>query len=225
MVEKNILKELCSFDSVRDKVIIRMMNIERQQKIVDVGVHRVFLDLAAVYHIAIDVDDYCTGVILITDDMMDRWNITEDELYEIAMRNMDRDMEFSFKNVLYEMIALSSEIQGFEELTEDIIEVQRTEDSKKQMFSIVDKGRLNGAVAIMRNDLLDCFASQLNSDLIILPSSVHELICLRDYPGFDYEGIKKVVRSVNRDVVLPKDILSDNIYRYTRETGMVEIVN
>lgn len=64
----------------------------------------------------------------------------------------------------------------------------------------------------------------LTDNLIILPSSLHELIVLPEnqYTG-DCEACAEMVKNVNTSVVLPEDYLSDHVYTYNRDTQELEI--
>ena len=63
----------------------------------------------------------------------------------------------------------------------------------------------------------------MDSDLYILPSSIHELIILKaDDMGYGY---REIVQEINRDksLVSDKDYLSDNVYYYDRLEGKLSI--
>lgn len=51
-------------------------------------------------------------------------------------------------------------------------------------------------------------------DFIILPASIHEIICLPVSLGDDLEGYKNMVQFVNATELVPEDKLSDDVYIY-----------
>lgn len=59
-------------------------------------------------------------------------------------------------------------------------------------------------------------AEKLQGDLLILPSSIHEVLVIPDTGWQDYEALNAMVRAVNREVVSREEQLSDHIYRYIR---------
>ena len=71
-------------------------------------------------------------------------------------------------------------------------------------------------------DILQKSSELLQDDLLLLPSSVHELIVLRA-TGADYRELKRIVREINDTVVDPEEILSDSVYKYSREQSEVTI--
>ena len=56
----------------------------------------------------------------------------------------------------------------------------------------------------------------MQGDLLILPSSVHEVLVIPDAGWDDYEELNAMVRAVNRDMVSKEEQLSDHIYRYIK---------
>lgn len=68
--------------------------------------------------------------------------------------------------------------------------------------------RTYGASAIM-------YAEDLPREFYMIPSSVHEVMIVpADYDGIDIHGLSDMVRYVNRNEVLPQDVLIDHAYHY-----------
>ena len=64
----------------------------------------------------------------------------------------------------------------------------------------------------------------LLGDVVILPSSIHEVLVIskQSEMASDLKMLKETVMAVNgdEDCIPPEDILSNNIYEYTREGGL-----
>ena len=80
-----------------------------------------------------------------------------------------------------------------------------------------------GAAGILRTDLLEKFAQLKETDLYVLPSSVHEVILLPALDCWDVDELRQMVKSVNAGPVDKMDWLSDEVYYYRRESGEVVI--
>ena len=65
------------------------------------------------------------------------------------------------------------------------------------------------------------FAAKQERDLIILPSSVHEVILLPVQKEFDRDTLKQMVTDVNATQVDAQEVLSDGVYLYLRESDEV----
>ena len=62
----------------------------------------------------------------------------------------------------------------------------------------------------------------LNDDLYIMPSSIHELICI-PAAGVNPGDLRTIVREINSTQVAVEDVLSNNVYLYRKETGVISI--
>ena len=74
-------------------------------------------------------------------------------------------------------------------------------------------------------DEIKNFADRLGQDIIILPSSIHEVLLVADSGNYDFEDMSRLVKEINDTEVPPEDRLSNQIYRYSREDGRITIVS
>lgn len=80
-----------------------------------------------------------------------------------------------------------------------------------------------GATIILKPGCLD-YVRNAVGDFYILPSSISEVIILPKYEATqNVQKLVDIVRSINEELVLPEDRLSDNIYEYDGELRMVEV--
>ena len=84
------------------------------------------------------------------------------------------------------------------------------------MYVLTNASGSLGAAALFYPDVKEKAAELLGSDYYILPSSVHEVILVPDAPGITEKELCDMVKEANRTVVDEKDILSDNVYHYSR---------
>ena len=81
---------------------------------------------------------------------------------------------------------------------------------------LTNKDKVLGAIGLWYDDLLYMACSKLDTDqILIIPSSVHELIILRrdDVP---IDTLNQTIREINRSIVDPKEVLGDNAYIYDK---------
>ena len=67
-------------------------------------------------------------------------------------------------------------------------------------------------------------ADRLDFNLLVLPSSTHEILILKETKGIDLLDLQSMVEEINRDFVKPEDKLSDEVYRYDKETHSLKAV-
>lgn len=78
------------------------------------------------------------------------------------------------------------------------------------MYILTNKGNSHGASGVLDEEILTEFAKQHHTDkLVLLSSSVHEVIILTDADEDELESMKHLVAAVNEQEVAPEDQLSD----------------
>ncbi|WP_077533154.1 DUF5688 family protein [Massiliimalia massiliensis] len=109
-------------------------------------------------------------------------------------------------------------------LMEDAIsEITGTEISSNAfcpMYVGTNPERILGASILMYETYLENLAAQIEDDLCIAPSSIHEVLIF-PLSLIHPTKIIETVRDVNRTVVLPQEKLSDNAYIYRRGTHTI----
>ena len=66
----------------------------------------------------------------------------------------------------------------------------------------------------MDDQFMDHVKAQLGEDFYLLPSSIHEMICVRNTGDLQVEELENMVTDVNQCEIAPKDKLSDHVYKY-----------
>ena len=72
-------------------------------------------------------------------------------------------------------------------------------------------------------DTLKDFAELFETDLIVLPSSIHEVLLLPDSGDRLYEELGLIVASINRTEVEAEERLSNQVYLYSRSMGRLQM--
>ena len=83
---------------------------------------------------------------------------------------------------------------------------------------------LEPATAVCYPNVLHEFAMELDQNLYILPSSIHECLLLPDNGTYELEYLKNMVADVNHAVVSEDEILSYEVYYYDKATKQISIV-
>ena len=65
-------------------------------------------------------------------------------------------------------------------------------------------------------------SKKCDSDLYLLPSSIHEFLAL-PANSLEPEALEKMVKQVNRTEVATEEVLSDTVYFYDRKKKKVSI--
>ncbi len=111
-------------------------------------------------------------------------------------------------------------IMPMEDAISEIIGIEIPSDAPYPMYVGTNPERILGASILMYETYLEDLAAQIEDDLCIAPSSIHEVLI---FPLSLVQPLKiiEIVRDVNRTVVLPQEKLSDSVYIYRRGTHAI----
>jgi hypothetical protein len=236
-------------DRMKSCIIYRLINYDRNRKLLMEVPHIHFLDLAITFHCLIKSNEQGIGTIRITNEHINNWRIGLEELKDIAkvntpglfpsvIKNMndiildilrdDKDITYDDlrKNPLKtqkmpekEEVQKTEQKDGEEMLAVLLEDIKRKKDS--DMYVISNTKGINGASCLLYPDLIKKLADELDSDLYILPSSIHEIIAVKANKEMIKSSFREMVFDVNRTQVPEEDILSDNVYFYSRERNAI----
>ena len=90
-------------------------------------------------------------------------------------------------------------------------------------FYVLTNNMDHGAVYMMDEATLQKSAEKLDGNLIVLPASIHDVYLMVEREGLDMERLRNGVYGANR--AFPEtDYLSDEIYRYDRDTHRLSVI-
>ncbi|GFI45938.1 hypothetical protein IMSAGC019_01251 [Lachnospiraceae bacterium] len=211
------------FNQAKDRICFKLVNAEKNRELLAGIPYIPYHDLAVVFYILVPRGHDGTETILVRNSFMDAWGADTQTIYPIAMENTQRifrgrvqSMESVMMEMMEDMLDAgdSGEFYDMPAVTEDVF----------PMYVASNYDRLNGASVFLYPNLLRDFAECIGSDFYILPSSVHELIFLPDTDGMDVGYMKMMVRQINGSEVAEDEVLSDNVYFYSRASDRVEMV-
>ena len=111
-------------------------------------------------------------------------------------------------------------IMPMEDAISEIIGIEIPSDAPYPMYVGTNPERILGASILMYETYLEDLAAQIEDDLCIAPSSIHEVLIF-PLSLVQPSKILEIVRDVNRTVVLPQEKLSDSVYIYRRGTHTI----
>lgn len=190
------IKGLLDWDSAKGKIMCCLMNHAENEEFLETVPHRDFLDLAIVYRCVEDIGESAAHSMVITNGLMVYMGVDENTLYETAM---DNDFSVECRSI--------AEMLGFPE-------------PEVPMWSMTNKNKYMGANVMLRKDVLKEIAERFGSDIYILPSSIHDLIAVPAVKA-NVRDLQMMVDDINRKEVDYDERLSNNVYKYSRNTDEV----
>ncbi|HHU72120.1 MAG TPA: hypothetical protein GXZ21_08825 [Clostridiales bacterium] len=200
--------EIKDFNTVKDHVICRLVNRLMNQALLETIPHTEYLgEFAIIYSIVTMQNGDGVESIRITNSIMGYWNITLEELHEISLQNTIR----LFPKVSIRMDDLISNMIG-EPMPEQ-------EAESCNMYVLTNSQSINGATVLIYPDTLKEFISQHHINekyLVILPSSIHEVIAVPATDLSMIDNFLQMVKEVNKGEVAAEEVLSYKILVYNR---------
>lgn len=198
-------EELKDWESVKERVRIRLVRKDWNQEELKDRVYREYLDFAVTLAVELGMKEGRSGSVPVGKDLPEIWGVGEDEIYRRAWENLYRERYY---------------VVPIERLLPEGYPVSET-----KMYVLMRENRTYGAGLLLREDILRRFAEEQGGNIYILPSSVHELVLIRQEEEMEVSELRGVVELVNEDldVMKPEEKLSDNVYLYDRESREIRI--
>lgn len=206
----NILKH---FDTIKDKIVYKVVNYRSNEKLLEQVPHKRILDLAVVFYCLLDNEYGRSATALIYNNNLKNWNVNIDDVYKAALKNTPDLLHSKISSMaaLFEKCGVN--VDGEEVDLKDYV--------PSDMYVLTNESKLNGAACILYENVLYDFAQKLGADLYILPSSVHEVILLPKLSMFEKDELVNMVKEVNTEGVAADEVLSDHVYEYNRTKRLI----
>jgi hypothetical protein len=196
------LQSILDYRQAAESLSLRLVNYEKNKKKLSDYVYRTFLDLAVICRVIVPFQE--EGVMrtaAVSRHLLTRWEISEDELFDQAREcMMRRDAP-----VLRPLGDILSELAPGRDLPPG---------RQSDLYVLTTASGICGASAVLFSGRTQQLARELGRDVLVLPSSIHEMLLLPDWGEWEVGALRSIVEDVNRNVVPEEDYLSDNIYRY-----------
>ena len=192
------------FDSLygdaNEKVVFQLVNTEQNRSFLEQVPHREFQDLSIIYKVVVNVDDRGIQSTNVTNSLAKRLGMNEEQPPKVRSMN----------DVMKDMFLRDG-------MPEEIAEMMISEVPPEQTLWVISNDRgINGAVTMLYENELHELAENLESDLYILPSSVHEVLAVSTELT-EPEELAQMVAEVNMQEVALEERLSNQVYHYDKD--------
>lgn len=199
-------ERLTDYSYIRNYLFYRVVHYEKNRDLLEVCPHDRVEDLAVTYRwIAYRNRDGMASALIRKYDL-EMWGIDAEQMKKEARRNTEKMFPAVIKRI------------------ENIVPV-RIEEGRIPLYVLSNSDYMNGASAMLYDKILYDFAERMEQNLYVLPSSIHEVILLREEDAGDISELSWMVKDTNRRVVNPEEILSDHVYYYDRREDRIRIAD
>lgn len=204
------IKELQNWEKTSSKIFCKLINKDKNKELLKEIPYISWCDLAIVFSILLDKEQEGMATILINNNFCKWWNKSSQELMEVAAQNtidLFPPMHKPLNEIIKKRLGSMDMLYNCDD---------------NNMVVISNEIMSNGAIALLYPDILPKIAEELQSDLYIIPSSVHEWIVM---PAFSCNKLEllDMVKDVNEKSVLETEFLSNNVYYYDRKKSILHM--
>jgi len=192
-------------DEAKKHITLTLVNTERNEQLLAQAPHFEIGDLSAIPRWYINDN----ASFVVNNDIASSLMMTPDEVLSIGQQNINAQ-EFEIKP----MQEILRDMFSAEGMDPEMMDMMMPPDmAGTQMIVMTSPSHTNGANSLLSEKALNQVHDMLG-DYIVLPSSIHEVICIPADDRMSPEELRKMVHEVNVTQVAPQDFLSDNIMEY-----------
>lgn len=196
---------LSDYQNVKDKLILQLIPLSACEKDDSIP-HKVIKNMALVFRIETECNAEGHSSALISKPLLEQYGVTEDDLFEDALKYAPKNEPAIIKPITEVMKDLTGE---------------EYEDDLTQVYVASNIHQFFGASVLAYPGFLSDVATRLGSYYII-PSSIHDLLIIPDNGRFKAKGLEALLRNTNSTIIESKDWLSDTVFRYDANTCELE---
>ena len=209
--------------SIKDHIVPELSNTVVNAERLKDSPTRQFNDLTVSYKIILGEGDGKTASIRITNNYAKDLGMTENQLYELACDNMKR-MYPADTTRLVDYLRDSFEEKGYGDEMIEMMMGGPIEEMYDSSPWLVRNNSVCGAMVLLDTDVFDDLANYVGNDLVIIPSSIYEVLALDANMIPDCEDLSAYINEINMTEVKPEERLSNQVYLYDREEKQIKMV-
>ena len=209
--ESDVKSFISDYEQVKDHTYLRL--VPGNSPILDETPHRMIEDMALVVNINLESfsDDNGRSCVVASKPLMEMYGIDENQLFADAENN----------SLVNEPLVL----KPLEEVIKHMIdndEIPSPEDIGITTYIATNKTGFHGASVAAYPGFVEYVAETIGGSFYMIPSSVHEFLIIKDDGTPKAKDLNKMIRDVNKNVLNPRDILSNQCYHYDAKAKMTE---
>lgn len=200
-------------DNARENIVFQLINTEQNKQMLMDAPNRQFQDLSIMYRWVMKVEDAGVQSAVVRNSLAKQLGLSEEELFKLAVENTRR----IFPPTVRSMNEVIRDMFMKDGMPSEIADMMIGDIPPEQSMYVISNDRgINGAISMLYEDQLHALAENLDTDLYILPSSVHEVIAVSSSMG-DPNELAQMVAEINMDQVSLDERLSNQVYHYDKD--------
>ena len=210
------VQSLTDYEQMKDKLAMEVVAADRNADLLAKVPHQEMEDMAVVYRFVMESDENGRASILVSNDLLDKMGVTPEQLHADALENAPELRPAVIKGMSEVMMDMmgedAHEMFGIDEFPQD-----------EMMYVATVPDKISGAGVIAYQEFMDQAAEKLGGDFYILPSSIHEVLLVKDDGAVNFNDLKSMVEDVNATQVAAEEKLTDSVYHYDSKEHIFEL--
>lgn len=206
------------YQKVKYRIVYKIIHYEKNKKLLENIPHFPYLDFAIVFCCLLLNNPGGNATILIHNHHLDYWHITAKQLFSLAQKNTPTLLPTEIKSMEDILKEYCSELPVF---TDAGLQSSCIQTPSVPMYVLTNTVKLFGASCILYPQVLSDFAQKMQSDLYVIPSSIHEVLLIPAREEKDSRYFNHMIQDVNSSQVQDEEILSDHVYYFSRKDGLL----
>lgn len=211
---KSLGKYINDKEWAEERLFLQLINSSKNKSLLENSVHMDFNGLSLVLYVLAADNKAGMCRARVTKSMCQGYGWNEKEILDYALENTARLFPYCLCT-LQEILQKELNITGAE-----AVELPSVGND---MLVLTNEKYVNGAAAIFYPGVLKEISEKHGTSFFLIPSSIHEFIILEDNGVYSPAELESMVKDVNNSSVLPEELLSDNVYYYGCNTGMLSV--
>ena len=207
------------YESVKEHLSVTLINGRDNRQMLSRMPHRQMEDLALILELKFPMEEG-VGSIKVSHELAELWAVDTDTLFAQAQENSLKAEPPSLQRMEDTMLSLAFGSNA----AENLLENPAPEEVPSQLYVLSNMSKNKGAAVLSYPGVLEKADQLFPKGFYVLPSSIHELLIVPKSPEIDPRELGEMVRAVNRAEVAKEEQLSDRVYEYDREAGMIRQV-
>lgn len=211
---------LNDFTQLREKVVYKLIHTASNKDLLNTIPSIPYLDLSIVFYLYLGKNEAGQMTALIHNDHMKAWGTDTGELYHLSLINTPKLLPAQLRSMAAVMRSIAKEHLG-SDYREEFIDDLLSAPTVSPLYVLTNSSGICGACTILYPNQLKNFANMVEKDLVILPSSIHEVLLIPYNDTISFAELAHMVSHINRAEVPVEDRLSDQVYLYSRDHDAV----
>jgi hypothetical protein len=201
------------FNAAKDNIVFQLVNTEQNKEMLLNIPNRAFQDLSVIYRWVVKVEEEGIQSTVIHNQLAEKLGLSEEQMFGLAVENTRR----IFPPTVKSMNDVIRNIFQKEGMPAELVDMMVGEMPVEQAMWVISNDRgINGAISMLYEDKLHDLSDKLETDLYIMPSSLHEVIAVSCNMG-DPNELAQMVAEINLDQVDLSERLSNQVYHYDKD--------